>query len=149
MILEAKILSAIARPGDFHPSRMVFAVTGGRNYTNRNTIYRALHTTLSVARAYGLRGITVVHGACPSGLDCLASQWARDSRTQDCDQMRFPAKWKTHGAAAGPIRNRQMLVESAPRFLLAWPGGTGTANCCVNAKLLGIPVLDVEALQPW
>lgn len=32
----------------------------------------------------------------------------------------FPADWRKHGRAAGPIRNRQMLTEGKPTLVLAF-----------------------------
>ena len=54
----------------------------------------------------------------------------------------FTADWDTHGKAAGPIRNKEML-ESGVDLLVAFPGGKGTNNCVQQAVVLSIPVLKV------
>lgn len=49
-----------------------------------------------------------------------------------------PAEWDRLGKSAGPIRNQDMM--RAAGFLIAWPGGAGTASCCRIARQLGRPV---------
>jgi len=56
----------------------------------------------------------------------------------------FLANWRTHGKAAGPIRNQQMLDEGRPHLVVAFPGGTGTADMVRRAKAAGVPVMEVE-----
>jgi hypothetical protein len=56
----------------------------------------------------------------------------------------FPADWNTHGKAAGPIRNRQMLKEGKPDVVLAFHEdlgrSKGTADMVRAAKAAGIAV---------
>lgn len=54
----------------------------------------------------------------------------------------FPADWKTHGKAAGPIRNQQMLDEGKPDLVVAFPGGRGTADMVRRAKKAGVKVIE-------
>jgi hypothetical protein len=56
----------------------------------------------------------------------------------------FKADWKKHGPAAGPIRNQQMLDEGKPDLVVAFPGGRGTADMVLRAKLAGVPVIEVQ-----
>lgn len=58
----------------------------------------------------------------------------------------FPADWDTLGNAAGPIRNRQMLVEGKPDLVVAFEGGRGTADMVSQAKAAGIKVLIAEKI---
>lgn len=52
----------------------------------------------------------------------------------------FPADWKTHGKAAGPIRNRQM-ADYADALIAVWDGKSrGTANMIEEAKKRGLKV---------
>lgn len=51
-----------------------------------------------------------------------------------------PADWRTHGKAAGPIRNQRMIDDFKPDLVLAFPGGRGTADMVARAKAAGIPV---------
>jgi hypothetical protein len=55
----------------------------------------------------------------------------------------FPANWKKHGRAAGPMRNQQMLDEGKPDLVIAFPGGSGTADMVRRAKAAGVPVETV------
>jgi len=105
-------------------------VCGGRNYTN----YKSLSAALN-----GLHIDVLIHGAA-AGADSLADRWARMNGVQ---REAYPADWDTHGKAAGPIRNKQMLVEGKPDFVVAFPGGTGTANMVKQAEAAGIRVLRV------
>jgi hypothetical protein len=52
----------------------------------------------------------------------------------------FPADWKTHGKAAGPIRNRQM-AKNAEALIALWDGNSrGTKNMIETATKLGLKV---------
>lgn len=117
-------------------SRIV-AVTGGRDYRDRGTLYRVLDAERDTD------GVSVlVHGGCRSGADALAHEWAKERRVS---VRVFQADWDTHGRAAGPMRNRGMLREANPHLLIAFPGGRGTADCVSAARHLRIPVLEVGA----
>ncbi len=55
----------------------------------------------------------------------------------------FPADWKTHGKAAGPIRNKQM-AEYADALLLIWDGESrGSASMKNEMIKLGKPMYEV------
>jgi hypothetical protein len=85
-------------------------------------------------------GITaLIHGGA-SGADYLAYQWAIDNRV---DVKCYEADWKTHSKAAGPIRNKYMLVDSKPDMVIAFPGGKGTANMVKLAKDNGVTTFMV------
>lgn len=56
----------------------------------------------------------------------------------------FPANWDYHGRAAGPIRNQQMLDEGKPDLVVAFPGGTGTADMVRRARKAGVEVVEVK-----
>ena len=54
----------------------------------------------------------------------------------------FPANWKEHGKAAGPIRNREM-AEYADALLLIWDGvSPGSKNMKKTMEELGKPVYE-------
>ena len=56
---------------------------------------------------------------------------------------RFPADWKTHGKAAGPIRNKQM-AEYADVLLLIWDGKSkGSKNMKETMESMGKPVYEI------
>lgn len=112
-------------------------VTGSRHWTSRTAVDHALSTA-----RYDLAGggpITVVHGDCPAGADLFASLWAR--KVAGIDEEAHPADWDTHGRAAGPIRNQQMVDAGADvciAFLM--PDSRGTRDCMRRAHAAGIPV---------
>lgn len=80
---------------------------------------------------------TIIHGAAP-GADTIAGWLAGDF---GFTVHAFPADWKKHGKAAGPIRNRQMLDEKPDLVLAYWDGTSiGTSDCITEARKRGIPV---------
>lgn len=110
-------------------------VCGGRDFTDKAALYRALD---AVHRKHGITDL--IEGEAP-GADSLAREWALEA--QVC-LLPFPADWKTHGRAAGPIRNARMLAEGKPDAVVAFPGGRGTADMVRQAKEAGIPVWEVS-----
>lgn len=75
------------------------------------------------------------------GADSLAIDWAV-SNFLSFDV--YNADWKTHGKAAGPIRNQKMLDEGMPDLVVAFPGGKGTADMVFRAKKKGVEVIEVH-----
>lgn len=114
---------------------MILAVTGGRDYARRDIVHFWLHM-------YNLThgGIAmVVHGACKSGVDMFAVEWAEKACVTHTGK-KYAADWRKHGRRAGPIRNRAMLFNERPEILLAFPGGAGTNDCILAAQEICIPV---------
>lgn len=79
-------------------------------------------------------------GDCPTGLD----EMIRDLAQLNPDRV-WKADWTKHKLAAGPIRNREMLMGNGHKadLLIAFPGKDGTENCVSQALQLGIPMLRV------
>lgn len=105
-------------------------VCGGRDFTDREYVYEtldAMHAKTPIS--------CIIHGAA-RGADRLGRDWAV---TRGVWETPFHADWKRLGLRAGPIRNRQMLVEGKPDFVVAFPGGNGTANMVTQSVLAGIP----------
>jgi len=116
-----------------------YLICGGRNVQDYDMVDRALRALiLHPERA------TVIHGAA-RGVDTLAATWAKANRVPHV--IAVPADWKTHGKAAGPIRNRQMLDEQHPDVVIAFvPGaGPGTANMVKQARAAGVVTVEVTA----
>jgi hypothetical protein len=92
---------------------------------------------VAVAADLAGRTITVVHGACPTGADRHADQWARRRKV---DVERYPADWKRYGKAAG-FRRNQTMVDTRPDMLLAFirANSLGATNTLVRAMAAGIP----------
>lgn len=105
-------------------------VCGGRNYHNKAHLYEVLDKVNCDGN------ILICHGDA-TGADRLADQWAKERQVY-C--QRFPAKWNSLGNAAGPIRNKKMLVQFKPNFVIAFPGGKGTHNMIKLAQEAGVPV---------
>lgn len=82
----------------------------------------------------------IIHGGA-RGADSLAGEYAR---AVGVDEIVFRADWERHGRSAGPIRNRQMLVEGKPDLVVAFPGGRGTANMIEQAMAAGVEVKIVS-----
>ena len=109
-------------------------VCGGRDYRDRDAVYRELDALLPQMGA-------LMSGGAP-GADTLAWDWGW-SRNFHCE--RYMADWKTHGRAAGPIRNQRMLDEGKPDLVVAFPGGRGTADMVRRAEAAGIKVKRVPS----
>ena len=111
---------------------MKVLVCGGRDYQD----YRTVFQTLSC-----LEGVTlIIHGGA-LGADTWGERWAYD---YEVPCLRFPARWKAHGKAAGPIRNQQMLDDGKPDLVVAFPGGAGTADMIRRAEKAGVPVRKIR-----
>jgi len=112
---------------------MRIAVTGGRDFTDREVILRALNEHFTERDV-------MLNGMCPTGLDDLAYVWAHENGVS---VIPYEADWKTHGRAAGPIRNRRMVKDCD--LLIAFPGGRGTQNTVQCAERMGRPIIHVSA----
>jgi hypothetical protein len=120
-------------------------VTGGRDYEDREAVFRALDT-LSQANPY----MTILHGACCAkgrptelrGADRWAQEWAQ---TREMPYIGVPARWATFGDDAGRQRNFEMLETYQPTSIVVFPGNVGTEHLHKAAKLRGIPVWEPEA----
>lgn len=97
----------------------------------------------------------VIHGAA-RGIDSIAAAVAT---LNVLPVHRFPADWKAHGKAAGPIRNAEMLRYLQRRMdngdegiVLAFHPGLGqsrgTRNMVEQAQRAGIPVVIYDGRQP-
>jgi hypothetical protein len=111
-------------------------VTGGRDYTNKDVVYRALDNSRASAFDIGTDIILVV--GCATGADWLASEWAKE---RGVEFQIYEADWKKYRNAAGPIRNKQML-DSGIDKLCAFPGGRGTKNMTNICRKAGIYIRE-------
>lgn len=84
---------------------------------------------------------TVIHGGA-RGADWCAHLFATSAR--NLEELAFPAKWKIHGKAAGPIRNQEMLDVGKPDLVIAFPGGPGTADMVKRSRKAGFAVIEVD-----
>ena len=113
-------------------------VTGGRDYADKLTVFDCL-----VKLNEQFERLIVIHGDA-QGADMLAHDVCKEV---GIEQVRVPATWNKYIKAAGPIRNKLMLdLFPATDLIMAFPGGTGTANMKSQAEKLGIPVMTPEDL---
>lgn len=122
-------------------------VCGGRDYQDRDAVFRALDELADADEDHmlGKVTLTVIHGACRSGADLWADEWAV---VHWHPQEAFPADWNAHGRAAGPIRNSKMLAEGKPDLVLAFPGGKGTADMIRKARAADVEVREIPTHTP-
>ena len=106
----------------------VALVTGGRDYADRDAVFRALDTLLAKHP-----GLTVLQGGA-TGADALAHEWAL---RRERPSITVPAEWDKYGPAAGPRRNAIMLGY-LPHGCVAFPGGIGTADMVRQAERAGL-----------
>lgn len=117
-------------------------VCGGRDYNNRDHVHNTL-TQLDAERG----PITcIIHGAA-TGADHEGMIWAQMMAESGRKIMHAPfsAELRVFGKAAGPIRNKRMLVEGKPDVVVAFPGGRGTADMMRQARVAGVEVIEVAA----
>ena len=85
-------------------------------------------------------GDSLMHGACPSGPDAIADEWAHEWHGGEVE--RYPADWDAHGKAAGPRRNREMADRLDPATDIAlgfWDGmSPGTLNMLQEVGRVGV-----------
>ena len=119
-------------------------VCGGRDYDDRERLFRVLDEALQAATLSG-KTFTLVHGGA-RGADALAGVWATDRKiTDEGGVVRvYDADWETHKRAAGPIRNIKMLTESKPHVIIGFKGGRGTAHMIRIGKEAGVPVQEIK-----
>lgn len=118
---------------------MKVLVCGGRGFRDRVK----LETTLDAL--HERYGFTCVVTGAYRGADSLAEQWARSRAIK---YVGVPANWQKHYGAAGPIRNQRMLDEEKPDMVIAFLGGSGTADMiAVAAGLFGQESHDVAVLR--
>jgi predicted Rossmann-fold nucleotide-binding protein len=106
-------------------------VCGGRNYADEPAFMSAmgkLHRDTPIAEV-------VTGGA--TGADTMAALWAGSIGAV---LHVIKADWNRHGKAAGPIRNQEMLDRFPPHLVVAFPGGSGTADMIRRSEAAGFEV---------
>lgn len=116
-------------------------VCGGRTFRDSKKVNDVLRALWIEQRAAGAT-LTIVAGGA-TGADQLARDWARGCAKEGVAFIEVAADWAQHGDAAGPIRNQLMLDRHQPDLVIAFPGGTGTADMVRRAKKARVPVREV------
>lgn len=128
-------------------------VCGSRGWTDRRLISTVLGGILQNA-IMDFCTLVVIEGCCPTGADfyahhfldgpCVTPSGGTHASHPSVKHEHYPALWGTHGKAAGPIRNQQMLDEGRPNFVLAFHDdlvhSKGTKDMVNRAKEAGLIV---------
>lgn len=116
-------------------------ITGSRDWSDKQAIVDAV---MDLNNWYPIDWdeVVIVHGACPTGADKIADDFAE---AYDLQVERHPANWSLHGKAAGPKRNQKM-VDLGADIVLAFPKGASkdTRNCIKAAEKAGLRVKVFE-----
>jgi hypothetical protein len=125
--------AAIASGTTGRPYRVL--VTGSRTWTDAGKLEEQLGIALMTHRGR----MVLVSGACPTGADRLAEEWAERN---DVPVERYPADWDGQGKSAGFARN-QAMVATFPDIVLSFNRGEskGTEHCTAAAEAAGLKVL--------
>lgn len=108
---------------------MKWIVAGGRDFTDKRQMQRALDCLLS-------NGDTIISGGA-KGADTLGESYAQ---WRALDVIRMPADWEQHGKSAGAIRNQQM-AQDGDALIAFWDGKSrGTKDMIAKATRRGVNV---------
>lgn len=109
-------------------------VAGSRTITDASLVERVIAES-------GFDVTEVVSGGA-QGADALGEQWAT---RRGIPVRRFPADWRTHGKAAGPARNAEMVAYADALVAVRENASPGTTNVIALAmgKRLPVYVIDV------
>ena len=116
-------------------NHQTWLICGGRGFANEEMFNSAMGDLI---RLRGMPRRIIQGGA--RGADTLAIKWAAKYALEIWTEE---ADWHTHGKAAGPIRNAKML-EHNPRLVVAFPGGTGTADMVRRSREAGVDVAEIK-----
>lgn len=112
-------------------TRMKVLVCGGRNFRSQAQVFKALDDL------HAKHGFTALMQGGATGVDQFAREWA--ATKPEIARYVCKAQWDKYGPAAGPIRNSKML-KWRPDLVVAFAGGTGTADMVRKAEEAGVPV---------
>lgn len=123
---------------------MRILVCGGRDFDD----YELLKKTLTEQAEGQEDPIIIIHGGAP-GADSIADLVAK--RKLKWWVWCCRANWLRHGKAAGVIRNQQMLENSNPDLVIAFPTkqSKGTWDMVQRAKNANIPTLVIEQKEEY
>ena len=115
-------------------------VCGGRAYSDADRVYSVLDML------HCKNPITCIIEGGAKGADFLACRWSASRGV--ADHSRFSADWALYGKSAGPKRNQRMIDEGKPDMVVAFPGGSGTADMVKRAKTANIPIIEITGDKP-
>ena len=106
-------------------------IAGGRDFSDYDLLKSNLDAILEKLSENNINLIIVCGMA--KGADICGWNWARDN---NIPILEYPANWKLHGKAAGPIRNQEM-AQVANGLIAFWNGTSrGTENMINTMKEL-------------
>lgn len=119
----------------------VLLVCGCRDWTDAALIEKSVADIKESMWLTRQVTVTVIHGGA-IGADTLATTAAWKL---GLEVFIYPAEWKQHGKAAGPIRNQQMIDLGKPSNALAfWDGKSrGTLDMIKRLAVSRIPVVII------
>ena len=121
-------------------------VSGSRDWEDKDSVRYYLDGLLDLADEEGWE-ITLVHGACPTGADSIADQWAMH---RGINRERHPADWDTFGKFAGPKRNQEMVdsgIDAAAFFIKNKSRGSEGTLKMVEEKKIPHFIMRVDAIN--
>ena len=127
---------------------MLIGVTGGRKYgwmfdEENHEVENTLETWFlyDVLETFREKYPTMelMHGGA-KGADSWAHHWAVNKNIKT---RVFKAEWNIYGKAAGVIRNTEMVWQK-PDIVIAFPGGTGTADMIKQSLKAELKVIQVD-----
>lgn len=113
-------------------------ICGGRDWSDVGASFAWLDRINATLNLVG-----VFHGNA-RGADLIGDAWATQRGVW---VHSYPADWRKHGKAAGPMRNAEMAASGA-NHCLAFPGGRGTADMVRKASAAGLPVYRFPVVTP-
>ncbi len=124
---------------------MRVVVTGDRYWSDDRIVHAVLDGLLLQSIHQLHEDFVVIEGGA-RGADKAARVWRRSH-----DAVRHvteKADWEACGTSAGPIRNRRMIDDHDPDFVVAFhddlSASKGTKDCVSYAKEKGVPVYRIS-----
>jgi hypothetical protein len=118
-------------------------VTGSRDWSDQGVIHDVMD---AIRQAHRGRDLVLVSGNCPTGADAHAEGWGE---IQDWAVELHPADWATHGKAAGPRRNAEMVALGADVCIAFIRNNSrGASMTAALADQAGIPTYRYLSTYP-
>lgn len=119
---------------------MRILICGDRDWSDRQLIALIISKLIKACGS----DLTVIEGTA-RGADSIAGELAVK---YDLQLEEYPAKWDLYGKGAGPIRNKQMIEEGNPDFVIAFHDdifkSKGTKNMVTQAGRYGLPSVIIS-----
>lgn len=136
LVCGGRTFGVLPHASEYAPGSVAFVEDSARARGQRMLVFLTLQCLTEQ------RGpIHIIQGGA-EGADALAREWAQNN---GAPFTTYTAEWRRHGKKAGPIRNQRMLDEARPEVVVAFPGGSGTADMVRRAKAASVEVLIAGA----